>query len=136
MYKVLVLQTHYSLSDNLAEFQVRDRLSFMRFLGLEPEHPNCSPRQPIFRTISARCAFASMRSTFERRALRIAKSNPDRHVPTHVSKLPIAQTRTGITRMPNRLESLETGHKPILIAPRKGMGALPAAAIYCREGGQ
>jgi IS5 family transposase len=34
MFKVLVLQALYNLSDDAAEFQVRDRLSFMRFLGL------------------------------------------------------------------------------------------------------
>jgi transposase len=34
MFKVLVLQVLYSLSDDQAEFQIRDRLSFMRFLGL------------------------------------------------------------------------------------------------------
>lgn len=34
MFKVLVLQALYSLSDDQAEFQIRDRLSFMRFLGL------------------------------------------------------------------------------------------------------
>jgi IS5 family transposase len=34
MFKVLVLQALYSLSDDAAEFQIRDRLSFMRFLGL------------------------------------------------------------------------------------------------------
>jgi len=33
MFKVLVLQALYNLSDDQAEFQVRDRLSFMRFLG-------------------------------------------------------------------------------------------------------
>jgi transposase, IS5 family len=35
MFKVLVLQALYSLSDAQAEFQLRDRLSFMRFVGLE-----------------------------------------------------------------------------------------------------
>lgn len=34
MFKVLVLQALYSLSDDAAEFQIRDRLSFMRFLGM------------------------------------------------------------------------------------------------------
>ena len=34
MFKVLVLQTLYTLSDDAAEFQIKDRLSFMRFLGL------------------------------------------------------------------------------------------------------
>jgi IS5 family transposase len=34
MFKVLVLQSLYNLSDERIEFQIRDRLSFMRFLGL------------------------------------------------------------------------------------------------------
>jgi IS5 family transposase len=34
MFKVMVLQALYSLSDDQAEFQIQDRLSFMRFLGL------------------------------------------------------------------------------------------------------
>lgn len=33
MFKILVLQALYNLSDDQAEFQIRDRLSFMRFLG-------------------------------------------------------------------------------------------------------
>jgi transposase, IS5 family len=35
MFKILVLQTLYNLSDDQTEYQVRDRLSFMRFLGLD-----------------------------------------------------------------------------------------------------
>lgn len=34
MFKVLILQSLYNLSDDQTEFQIRDRLSFMRFLGL------------------------------------------------------------------------------------------------------
>jgi transposase, IS5 family len=34
MFKILVLQTLYSLSDEGCEFQIKDRLSFQRFLGL------------------------------------------------------------------------------------------------------
>ena len=34
MFKVLILQTLYTLSDDATEFQIRDRLSVMRFLGL------------------------------------------------------------------------------------------------------
>lgn len=34
MFKVLVLQALYNLADDQTEFQIRDRLSFMRFLGL------------------------------------------------------------------------------------------------------
>ena len=34
MFKALVLSALYNLSDDQIEYQVRDRLSFMRFLGL------------------------------------------------------------------------------------------------------
>lgn len=37
MFKVLVLQSLYNLSDAQVEYQIRDRLSFMRFLGLDLE---------------------------------------------------------------------------------------------------
>ena len=42
MFKILVLQTLYTLSDDATEFQVRDRLSFMRFLrlGLQDRVPD------------------------------------------------------------------------------------------------
>ena len=34
LFKMLVLQRLYNLADEALEFQVKDRLSFMRFLGL------------------------------------------------------------------------------------------------------
>src|SRR5215213_508090 len=34
MFKILILQEYFGLSDHQAEFQITDRLSFMRFLGL------------------------------------------------------------------------------------------------------
>jgi IS5 family transposase len=37
MFKVLILQSLYNLADEQLEFQIRDRLSFMRFLGLGVE---------------------------------------------------------------------------------------------------
>jgi len=37
MFKVLVLQQLNNLSDARIEYQIRDRFSFMRFLGLELE---------------------------------------------------------------------------------------------------
>ena len=37
MFKILVLQSLYNLSDEATEYQIRDRLSFMRFLGLSLE---------------------------------------------------------------------------------------------------
>jgi transposase, IS5 family len=38
-FKMLVLAALYNLSDEALEFQVRDRLSFMRFLGLDLHQP-------------------------------------------------------------------------------------------------
>jgi len=34
MFKIMILQSLYNLGDDAVEYQVRDRLSFMRFLGL------------------------------------------------------------------------------------------------------
>jgi transposase, IS5 family len=39
MFKILVLQTLYTLSDDQTEFQLKDRLSFMRFVGLALHDP-------------------------------------------------------------------------------------------------
>ena len=39
MFRVLVLQTLYTLSDDQTEYQLRDRLSFMRFIGLSLHEP-------------------------------------------------------------------------------------------------
>lgn len=38
MFKILVLQALYNLSDEQTEYQIKDRLSFMRFLGLSVSH--------------------------------------------------------------------------------------------------
>ena len=46
MFKVLVLQALWGLSDEQVEYQVRDRLSFMRFLGLD-----LSGRVPDYSTV-------------------------------------------------------------------------------------
>ncbi|MHB1797395.1 MAG: transposase [Vulcanimicrobiaceae bacterium] len=37
MFEILVLQRLYNLSDDLAEYQIRDRASFQRFLGVHVE---------------------------------------------------------------------------------------------------
>ena len=34
MFKILVLQRLYNLSDDQTEYQINDRMSFMRFLGI------------------------------------------------------------------------------------------------------
>jgi len=39
MFKVLVLQTLYTLSDDQTEYQLKDRLSFLRFVGLALNDP-------------------------------------------------------------------------------------------------
>jgi transposase, IS5 family len=39
MFKVLVLQTLYTLSDDQTEYQLKDRLSLMRFIGLALHDP-------------------------------------------------------------------------------------------------
>lgn len=39
MFRILVLQTLYTLSDEQTEYQLRDRLSFMRFAGLALHDP-------------------------------------------------------------------------------------------------
>src|SRR5215204_300407 len=39
MFKVLILQASHSLSDERTEFLIKDRLSFMRFLGLGLANP-------------------------------------------------------------------------------------------------
>jgi IS5 family transposase len=46
MFKILILQALYGLSDEQVEFQIRDRLSFMRFLGL-----GLADRVPDYSTI-------------------------------------------------------------------------------------
>jgi len=46
LFKILVLQALYGLSDEQAEFQIRDRLSFMRFLDL-----GLADRVPDYSTI-------------------------------------------------------------------------------------
>ena len=47
MFKVLVLQALYSLSDEATEFQIKDRLSFQRFLGLGREGTVPDARCPM-----------------------------------------------------------------------------------------
>jgi len=34
MFKILILQRYYNLSDDQVEYQINDRMSFMRFLDL------------------------------------------------------------------------------------------------------
>ncbi|MHB8348241.1 MAG: transposase [Acidiferrobacterales bacterium] len=40
MFGVLIRQSLYNLADGQTEFQIRDRVTFLRFLGLTPESRN------------------------------------------------------------------------------------------------
>ena len=59
MFRVLMLQTRYMLSDAQTEYQLRDRLSSMRFAGLALHDavPDAETIQPVIRGI--RLAFAA-----------------------------------------------------------------------------
>ena len=52
MFKTIILSALYNLSDDQVEHQIRDRLSFMRFLGLGLEDGFPMPR-PVPRTVDA-----------------------------------------------------------------------------------
>ncbi len=39
MFKILILQRYYNVSDDAMEYAILDRLSFMRFLGLGINNP-------------------------------------------------------------------------------------------------
>ena len=62
IFKVLVLQALYNLSDDAMEYQLRDRLSFMRFagLGLEDAVPDAKTLW-LYREALAAC-FANSRT--------------------------------------------------------------------------
>jgi transposase-like protein DUF772 len=70
---VLVLQTLYTLSDDQAEYQMRDRLSFMRFLGLAlkdrgPDAKTIRPfRKQLTRAVAIERLFLALRSGAARR---------------------------------------------------------------------
>jgi transposase len=57
MFKVLVLQALYSLSDDQAEFQIKDRLSFMRFQPCQSEATTRSILRVQFGDTASRASF-------------------------------------------------------------------------------
>ena len=54
MFKVLVVQTLYTLSDDQTEYQIKDRPSFMRFVGLELCDPVPDARAGAFERLFER----------------------------------------------------------------------------------
>ena len=78
MFKLLVLQRLHNLSDEQAEFQVRDRVSFRRFLGL-------SLVDPVPGTVT------NDASTSEpSRVMRPAASNRSRYAANSRSRVPVS----------------------------------------------
>jgi Transposase domain (DUF772) len=55
MFRVLILQSSYSLSDERTEYLIKDRLSFMRFLRLSLAQMRSSPRSAHASSTSSRC---------------------------------------------------------------------------------
>jgi IS5 family transposase len=64
MFKVLVLQKYHGLSDEQAEFQILDRFSFQRFLGLGVG--DSVPDQKTLWVFKERLGEAGVRQLFER----------------------------------------------------------------------
>ena len=78
MFRMLVLQSLYNLSDEQIEYQVRDRLSFTRFvrLGIEDSFPTarrfgCSGRR-LRRPVSLRNCSSVLASIWKRGATSLA----------------------------------------------------------------
>jgi transposase len=86
MFKILVLQTLYNLGDEQVEYQLRDRLSFMRFLrlGLEDVVPDATTVW-LFREALSRANL--VKGLFEKRRvalLRKIASRGSSHRPSDV----------------------------------------------------
>ena len=65
MFKILVLQALYNLSDEQTEYQILDRLSFMKFLGLEL-HDDVPDARTIWLFRETLIAAAAVEKLFER----------------------------------------------------------------------
>src|SRR5215469_15569707 len=75
IFKALVIQALYNLSDEQAEYQVRDRLSFMRFLGLgiEDRVPDATTlwlyREALAKAGTVAALFADFNAYLKERAI-------------------------------------------------------------------
>ena len=49
MFKIILLKRFYNLSDEQAEYQINDRLSFKEFLGLK-DHPKIDTKTKLIDT--------------------------------------------------------------------------------------
>ena len=55
MFKIIVLQALYNLSDDQTKYQIRDRLSFMRFLGIVRARVNVGLKNLVYNMQSFIC---------------------------------------------------------------------------------
>ena len=117
MFKILVLQALYSLSDDQAEFQVLDRLSFMRFLGWgsatrcpTPRRSGCSgsiwwgQHRNLSATAGQRAA-GSVPCLVGPRPAVAASERPRQPARHHLGHLPHRRPKGSIRRWPNGRET-------------------------------
>ena len=75
MFKILILQRYYNISDEQVEYQILDRLSFMRFLGLNlcDKVPDCNTvwlfRENLTTSGTIKRLFALFNRQMERKGL-------------------------------------------------------------------
>jgi len=102
MFKILILQSLYNLSDDQVEFQVRDRLSFMRFLGLSlgDTVPDAKTvwlfREQLAQAGRIKSLFERFDSFLPAEAKRIADKLEIHYTPKHGSWLDMAEIELGI----------------------------------------
>ena len=83
MFKVLVLQASHSLSDERTEFLIKDRLSFMRFLGLglaDPV-PDANTIWTFREALTKTGAVERLFELFDRQLRAYVEAQPNRRTP-------------------------------------------------------
>ena len=115
MFRVLILQASHSLSDERAEFLIKDRLSFMRFLGLGLADPvpdantNWTFREALTRaTLRGRPAIEVLFGVYEAALIRagfLAMGG-------QIVDASIIATRSSATRMPRSATSKRGASQP------------------------
>ena len=115
MFKVLVLQKYHGLSDEQAEFQILDRFSFQRFLGLGVGDK--VPDQKTIWVFKERLGAAGVRELFERFLGELADQQSDRPAGQNrgrqlCGRAAPAQLAAGQRSHPGRRTPRALGRKP------------------------
>src|SRR5215211_3649018 len=115
MFRVLILQASHSLSDERAEFLIKDRLSFMRFLGLGLADPVPDAntiwtfREALTRaTLGGRPAIEVLFGAYEAALIRAGFLAMEARSSTPPSSSP----RSSATRMPRSATSKRGASQP------------------------